>query len=70
MSSLEMEEQVISEKHIPVDMEVYIKFKLGVQPPSTQDDEGSQPEEESAEQVRRFLFKNYLLHHLAVEYTR
>ncbi|XP_065069949.1 microtubule-associated serine/threonine-protein kinase 2-like isoform X3 [Rhopilema esculentum] len=33
MNSLEMEEQVITEKHLPIDMEAYIKFKLGVQQP-------------------------------------
>ena len=32
MNSLELEEQVITEKHINVDMEAYIKFKLGFQP--------------------------------------
>ena len=52
MSSLEIEEQVITEKHIPVDMEAYIKFKLGLQLSSGQEGENSQPEEESAEQVR------------------
>ena len=52
MSSLEIEEQVITEKHIPVDMEAYIKFKLGLQLSSGQEAENSQPEEEFAEQVR------------------
>ena len=55
MSSLEIEEQVISEKHIPVDMEAYIKFKLGVQPPTVEDVEGRQLGEESAEQVYTFI---------------
>ena len=32
MSKLEIEEQVITEKELPVDMEQYIKFKLGLQP--------------------------------------
>jgi len=51
MSSLEIEEQVITEKHIPVDMEAYIKFKLGLQLSSGQEAENSQPEEEFAEQA-------------------
>lgn len=51
MSSLELEEQVITEKHLPVDMEAYIKFKLGVQTPAIQDAEGNELKQESEEQV-------------------
>ena len=52
MNSLEMEEQVITEKHLPIDMEAYIKFKLGVQQPiESVPEEGIDAIAGSAEQV-------------------